>query len=97
MIKYLYPLIDNPFSDIDINEGIKVLKTKQLTISNKNNNFEKDFTNTIKSKHSLMVNSGSSAGQTIFHAHIHLIPRRVGDLANPRGGVRGVIPNKQSY
>jgi ATP adenylyltransferase len=43
------------------------------------------------------VNSGFSAGQTIFHAHIHLIPRREGDLANPRGGVRGVIPDKQSY
>lgn len=43
------------------------------------------------------VNSSFSAGQTIFHAHIHLIPRREGDLANPRGGARGLIPDKQSY
>jgi ATP adenylyltransferase len=43
------------------------------------------------------VNSGESAGQTIFHAHIHLIPRRDGDTSHPRGGVRGVIPNKMSY
>jgi ATP adenylyltransferase len=43
------------------------------------------------------VNSGESAGQTIFHAHIHLIPRRDGDTPNPRGGVRGVIPNMMSY
>ncbi|HOC44120.1 MAG TPA: HIT domain-containing protein [Thermoanaerobaculales bacterium] len=43
------------------------------------------------------VNSGESAGQTIFHAHVHLIPRRAGDVASPRGGVRGVIPAKQSY
>jgi diadenosine tetraphosphate (Ap4A) HIT family hydrolase len=43
------------------------------------------------------ANSGESAGQTIFHAHIHLIPRRDGDMSNPRGGVRGVIPNKMSY
>lgn len=43
------------------------------------------------------MNAGSSAGQTIFHSHIHLIPRRDGDLENPRGGVRGVIPNKQKY
>ena len=43
------------------------------------------------------VNSGFSAGQTIFHAHIHLIPLREVDLANPRGGVSGVFPDKQSY
>lgn len=42
-------------------------------------------------------NAGVSAGQTIFHCHIHLIPRRDGDAENPRGGVRGVIPAKQSY
>ncbi len=43
------------------------------------------------------MNNGESAGQTIFHCHIHLIPRRDGDTENPRGGVRGVIPGKQSY
>ena len=43
------------------------------------------------------ANSGKSAGQTVFHAHIHLIPRRDGDTPNPRGGVRGVIPDKMSY
>jgi len=43
------------------------------------------------------MNCGESAGQTIFHAHIHLIPRRDGDTPNPRGGVRGVIPDKMDY
>ncbi len=43
------------------------------------------------------VNSGHSAGQTVEHAHLHLIPRRDGDVANPGGGVRGVIPEKQKY
>ncbi|MDG1143542.1 MAG: HIT family protein [Burkholderiales bacterium] len=43
------------------------------------------------------MNAGASAGQTIFHSHIHLIPRRDGDVEQPRGGVRGVIPNKQKY
>lgn len=43
------------------------------------------------------INSGASAGQTVFHAHLHLIPRRDGDCANPRGGVRGVIDGKRGY
>ena len=43
------------------------------------------------------ANCGQSAGQTVFHAHIHLIPRRDGDTSNPRGGVRGVIPDKMAY
>jgi ATP adenylyltransferase len=43
------------------------------------------------------VNSGEAAGQTVFHCHVHLIPRRNGDVDVPRGGVRGVIPRRQSY
>jgi ATP adenylyltransferase len=42
-------------------------------------------------------NDGTAAGQTVMHAHFHLIPRREGDAENPRGGVRGVIPDRQSY
>ena len=42
-------------------------------------------------------NIGLSAGQTVFHVHTHLIPRRDGDVESPRGGVRGVIPGKQTY
>ncbi|MBX9786969.1 MAG: HIT family protein [Alphaproteobacteria bacterium] len=43
------------------------------------------------------VNCGLVAGQTVFHLHMHLIPRYVGDMDNPRGGIRGVIPYKQKY
>ena len=43
------------------------------------------------------TNAGKTAGQSIFHCHIHLIPRREGDVDNPQGGVRSVIPKKQHY
>lgn len=43
------------------------------------------------------VNVNEVAGQTIWHAHIHLIPRYKNDVPNPRGGVRGVIPDKNNY
>ena len=43
------------------------------------------------------LNDGPDAGRSVDHLHIHLIPRRSGDMPNPRGGVRGVIPSKQKY
>ena len=43
------------------------------------------------------INDGIDSGQTVMHCHVHLIPRRKGDMNDPRGGVRGVIPEKQSY
>jgi len=43
------------------------------------------------------MNSGAVAGQTIFHCHIHLIPRREGDVDDPRGGVRNIFPGKGLY
>ena len=45
----------------------------------------------------LGTNIGKASGQSILHCHFHLIPRRLGDVENPQGGVRSVIPNKQHY
>lgn len=43
------------------------------------------------------INEGASAGQTVMHLHIHLIPRYVGDREDPRGGVRWIFPDKADY
>ena len=43
------------------------------------------------------INDGAAAGQTVPHLHIHLIPRFIGDVADPRGGVRWLVPEKADY
>jgi len=43
------------------------------------------------------ANVGTAAGQTVMHLHVHVIPRYAGDVADPRGGVRGAIPEKRVY
>ena len=43
------------------------------------------------------VNVGTAAGQTVMHLHVHVIPRYAGDVADPRGGVRGAVPEKRVY
>lgn len=51
----------------------------------------------IPDGYNIGINVNAAAGQTIFHVHMHLIPRYIGDVENPKGGVRGVIPGKQKY
>ena len=43
------------------------------------------------------VNDGLAAGQTIAHAHVHVIPRHLGDVPDPTGGLRGILPHKARY
>ena len=69
----------------DAHELIETLKDKIL----ENDSTVKGF--------NIGANCGETAGQTVFHTHIHLIPRRENDTPNPRGGVRGVIPDKMNY
>ena len=60
----------------------------------KNEIIEKD--NTVEA-FNIGTNVGKISGQSIMHCHIHVIPRRKGDVENPQGGVRSVIPKKQHY
>ncbi len=66
----------------------------QLILNMKKDIDEKDST---IAGYNIGINNGESAGQTIFHAHIHLIPRRRADVEDPRGGVRHVLPGKGYY
>ena len=79
------------FFDLNNTEIISlfdILKKQRRILTNKDK--------TIKS-FNIGINNGKYAGQTIMHLHVHLIPRRKGDVRNPKGGVRGVIPSKQKY
>ena len=67
------------------NELIKIIK-KEVTTKDK----------TVKA-FNIGTNAGKISGQSIMHCHIHLIPRRDGDVENPHGGVRSVIPKNQHY
>ena len=70
---------------IACNDLIKIIK---------NEIFNKD--QTVKA-FNIGTNAGKESGQSIMHCHIHVIPRRKGDVENPQGGVRSVIPKKQHY
>ena len=52
-----------------------------------------DETDSTIDGYNIGINCGESAGQTVFHCHVHLIPRRKGDVENPRGGIRHIIPD----
>ena len=70
---------------ISCNDLIKIMKEEIL---------EKD--QSVKG-FNIGTNIGKVSGQSIYHCHLHLIPRRENDVENPQGGVRSVIPNKQHY
>jgi len=56
-----------------------------------------EMEDTTVSGFNIGMNCGEDAGQTVFHCHVHLIPRRKGDMDEPRGGVRHIIPDKGYY
>ena len=82
-VSNFFDLNDEELSDLN-----KILKQQRKELLN----LDKEITS-----FNVGVNAGKDAGQSIMHCHIHLIPRRKGDIENPRGGVRGVIPSKQKY
>jgi len=72
----------------------ELLACNDLIMKIKNEILAKD--KTVKA-FNIGTNAGKMSGQSIMHCHIHLIPRREGDVENPQGGVRSVIPKKQHY
>ena len=69
-------------------------KESLILLNNAKKILEKEFK---PDGYNIGININKDAGQTIWHAHIHLIPRYSGDIEEPRGGVRGVIPFKKIY
>jgi diadenosine tetraphosphate (Ap4A) HIT family hydrolase len=76
--------------DLDQADWNSLFKFIQQTHTEVEERYNPDATN-------IGVNNGEEAGQTILHLHWHIIPRYEGDLEDPRGGVRGVIPEKRIY
>jgi diadenosine tetraphosphate (Ap4A) HIT family hydrolase len=74
--------ISTPF-DISRDEAVRLVEILQTTKENLDERFQPDGYN-------IGINVGAAAGQTIPHLHIHLIPRYVGDVENPRGGIRNL-------
>ena len=78
------------FFDLDDDEIVKVYDVLNRTKKIIDKKYKPDGYN-------LGVNDGEAAGRTINHLHIHLIPRYKGDVKNPRGGIRHIIPDKGFY
>lgn len=73
---------------------------EQLEVWSAVEEVKRDLDATLEPKpdgYNIGFNAGEAAGQTVMHAHVHVIPRYRGDVEDPRGGVRGVIPERQKY
>ena len=82
-----------------INDYFKLTEDEIIACNQLIKNIKNKIENNDKSVKgfNIGINSGKVAGQSIMHCHIHLIPRREGDVENPQGGIRRVIPSKQHY
>lgn len=99
------------FDEFPVNKGHILIITKRHTetfFSTTNEEREKMLELLDKCKnyidekyhptgYNIGLNCGEDAGQSVMHVHMHLIPRYKGDVENPRGGVRGIIPNRKEY
>jgi len=92
----IYPVTDGHTLVVPkTNTQDEVLKCFKFALAMGNDNVASPNTNITG--FNIGLNTGTSAGQTCMYPHVHLIFRRDGDMEDPRGGVRGVIPSKQKY
>lgn len=78
------------FFELTADERVAVLDVLERAKSALDAEFQPDGYN-------VGINDGAAAGQTVMHLHVHLIPRYKGDRADPRGGVRWILPDKAAY
>lgn len=99
------------FDDFPVSDGHMIIVSKRhikdwwdataeekIAISNLINQSKEIIEKKYKpDAYNIGMNLGEAAGQTVMHLHVHIIPRYKGDVLDPRGGVRGVIPEKSNY
>ena len=93
----LLPYVNGTYPKTDKEAMMQIPQSGLLSTGTMNRLFDNTAATCVAFYDGYPVSLGEAAGQSVFHCHMHLIPRYKGDVPNPKGGVRGVIPSKQKY